>query len=86
MIRPISTADVAAPMALAGDTATPVVPIGGNTGVSGGTHAPGAALMALEPMNAIRETRTEARVAVLGAGWSSNGCTRPGRTMGLPFR
>ena len=68
VVRPADTGEVSALMTLAADTATPVVPIGGNTGLNGGTHAPGAALLSLERLNRIREIRPEARVAVVEAG------------------
>ena len=68
VLRPASTSEVSALMALAQETATPIVPISGNTGLSGGAHAPGAALLSLERMNRIREIRPAARVAVVEAG------------------
>lgn len=68
VVRPHDTAEVSALMALAQDTGTPVVPIGGNTGVNGGAHAPGAVLLSLERMNRIREIRPDARVAIVEAG------------------
>lgn len=68
VLRPANTAEVAALMRLANETATPIVPVGGNTGLNGGTHATGAALLSLERMNRIREIRAEARVALVEAG------------------
>ncbi|MCB1357306.1 MAG: FAD-binding oxidoreductase [Maritimibacter sp.] len=68
VVRPADTAQVSALMALANETATPVVPIGGNTGVSGGAQAQGAVLLSLERLNRIREIRAKARVAVVEAG------------------
>lgn len=68
VLRPANRAEVAALLALAHETATPVVPIGGNTGLSGGTYAPGAALLSLERLNAIRDIRPEARIAIVEAG------------------
>ena len=44
------------------------MPIAGNTGLSGGAFAAGAALLSLERMNEIRAIREEARVAVVEAG------------------
>jgi FAD/FMN-containing dehydrogenase len=68
VVRPADTGEVSALMRLAHETQTPVVPIGGNTGLSGGTHAPGAALLSLERLNEIREIRAPARIAIVGAG------------------
>lgn len=68
VLRPGSTAEVSALMALAHATRQPVVPIGGNTGLNGGTQASGAALLSLERLDRIREIRPGARVAVAEAG------------------
>jgi FAD/FMN-containing dehydrogenase len=68
VIRPASTAELSAVMALAHDTATPVVPVSGNTGLAGGTYAEGALMLSVERLNTIREIRPEARVAIVGAG------------------
>ncbi len=68
VVRPADTGDVSALMKLADATLTPVVPIGGNTGLNGGTHAPGAVLLSLERLDRIREIRPDARVAVVEAG------------------
>ncbi len=68
VLRPADTAEVSALMQRARATGTPVVPIGGNTGLSGGTHAPGAALLSLERLNAIRDIRPAARIAIVEAG------------------
>lgn len=66
--RPASTAEVAAVMRLASETGTKVVPVGGNTGLNGGTHAEGALMLSLARMNRIREIRPAAKVAVVEAG------------------
>ncbi|WP_417267971.1 FAD-binding oxidoreductase [Celeribacter baekdonensis] len=68
VVRPNTTAEVSAIMALAHDTATPVVPMGGNTGLTGATAAEGALILSLERMNRIRDIRPEARIAVVEAG------------------
>ncbi len=68
VVRPADTGEVSALIALARDTATAVVPLGGNTGLNGGGHAPGAAVISLERLNRIREIRPEARTAVVEAG------------------
>ena len=68
VLRPGSIAEVSAILKLANDTRTPVVPVAGRTGLTGGTAAPGALLLSLERMKAIREIRPAARVAIVEAG------------------
>jgi len=68
VVRPGSTDEVSRLMALAHETVTPVVPVSGNTGLAGGTYAEGALMISLDRMNAIREIRPAARVAVVEAG------------------
>jgi len=45
-----------------------VVPVSGNTGLSGGTRAEGALMLSLDRMNAVREVRPQARIAIVEAG------------------
>lgn len=66
--RPANTAGVSEILKLANETKTPVVPIGGNTGLVGGTHAPGALMVSLGRMNRIRDIRPDAHTAVVEAG------------------
>lgn len=68
VIRPATTDEVSQVIKVAAETATPVVPVGGNTGLCGGTFADGALMLSLERMNAVREIRADARVAVVEAG------------------
>src|SRR5690606_32693333 len=68
VLRPGNTAEVAAVMALAHATRTPVVPVAGNTGLAGGTHAPGQLMLSIDRLRAIREIRPEARTAIVEAG------------------
>lgn len=68
VVRPASTAEVAAVMALAHETGTPVVPVSGLTGLTGGAHAPGQLMLSLDRLNRIRAIRPEGRVAVVEAG------------------
>ncbi len=68
VLRPGSTSEVSAVLRLAHEAGVPVVPVGGNTGLSGGTQAEGALMLSLERMRAIREVRPEARLAVVEAG------------------
>ncbi len=68
VLRPGSTAEVAACVRLAAAAGVPVVPIGGNTGLVGGTMTTGGLLISLERLNRIREVRAGARVIVAEAG------------------
>lgn len=68
ILRPATTAEVAAILTLANETGTPIVPVSGNTGLAGGTRAEGAIMLSLDRMNRIRELRTDARIAIVEAG------------------
>ncbi len=68
VVRPGTTAEVAATMRLAHRTGTPVVPIAGNTGLVGGTYAEGVLMLSVERLNRVREIRQEARLAIVEAG------------------
>ena len=68
VVRPGSTAEVAAILRLANETGTAVVPVSGNTGLAGGTTAEGAIMLSLDRMNRIREVRPAARIAIVEAG------------------
>ena len=68
VVRPANTAEVSAVMRVAFETGTPVVPVGGNSGLAGGTRADGALMLSLERMNTIREIRAPARIAIVEAG------------------
>ncbi|SMX38183.1 FAD-binding oxidoreductase [Maliponia aquimaris] len=66
--RPRSTAEVSEVVRLAAATGVAVVPVSGNTGVSGGTYAEGAVMLSLDRMNRVEQIRPEARLAVVQAG------------------
>ncbi len=66
--RPAATPEVARIVRLANQTGTPLVPVGGNTGLSGGSAGEGAIMVSLDRMTAVREIRPEARIAVVEAG------------------
>jgi FAD/FMN-containing dehydrogenase len=68
VLRPRTTAQVSGIMTLAYAQNITVVPVAGNTGLSGGTRAEGAIMLSLDRMNAVREIRPEARLAVVEAG------------------
>ncbi|SFD25115.1 FAD-binding oxidoreductase [Tropicimonas isoalkanivorans] len=68
VVRPANTAEVADVVRIVSEAGVAIVPVGGNTGLCGGTYASDAIMVSLERMNAIREIRPEARVAVVEAG------------------
>lgn len=68
VLRPADTAQVAAVLRLAHETGTPVVPVGGNTGLNGGTHAEGALMLSLARLDRIREINPAARTVTAEAG------------------
>ncbi|WP_373355066.1 FAD-binding oxidoreductase [Pseudoroseicyclus sp. CXY001] len=69
LLRPGSTAEVAALLALATEHRQPVVPVSGHTGLTGGTRAgPGEVLISTERLDAIRRISAEERLAEVEAG------------------
>ena len=68
VVRPRSTSEIAEVVKLANRTGTPIVPISGNTGLTGGTQADGSIMLSLDRMSAIREIRPQGRVAIVEAG------------------
>lgn len=68
VIRPADTAQVSAALRIAARHGVPVVPVGGNTGITGATYTQCGLMVSLERMNRIREIRSDARLAVVEAG------------------
>ncbi len=68
VLRPASTVEVSQIMRLASETGAAVVPASGNTGLVGGTHAPGRLVLSVDRMRAIREIRPGAQLAIVDAG------------------
>ncbi|MCU0905291.1 MAG: FAD-binding oxidoreductase [Tabrizicola sp.] len=68
VVRPASTAEVAACVRIAAQHGVPVVPISGNTGLVGGTMTRGGLMLSLERMNRIREVKRDARLVIAEAG------------------
>jgi len=68
VLRPASTAEVSGILALAHAEGAPIVPVGGNTGLTGGAIAPGGLILSLARMNRIRDIRPAARIAIAEAG------------------
>ncbi len=68
VVRPGSTAEVSALVRACGSAKVPIVPISGNTGLTGGGHAEDSVMVSLERMNRIEEIRKDARIAIVEAG------------------
>lgn len=68
VVRPGTTEEVAACVKLAAQYSTPIVPISGNTGLTGGTFTEGGLMISLERMNRIRAVNPDTRTAQVEAG------------------
>jgi FAD/FMN-containing dehydrogenase len=68
VLRPGSTAEVAAALRIATDHRLPVVPAGGRTGLVGGCMTEGGLMLSLDRMAAIRAVRPATRLIVAEAG------------------
>ncbi|MFK4446281.1 FAD/FMN-containing dehydrogenase [Caballeronia udeis] len=71
VVRPSSTEDVAAALALCSDARVPVVPRGGNTGLCGGATpdaSPANVILSLDRMHAVRSIDTIGNTMVAEAG------------------
>ena len=68
VVRPGSTAEVAACVKIAAQHSVPVVPISGNTGLVGGTMTQGGLMLTLERMNRIRQVKRDAKLVIAEAG------------------
>lgn len=68
VVRPADTAQVADVVRIAARAGLAIVPLGGNTGLVGGTANSGALMISTERMTAIRDVRPEAGTAVVEAG------------------
>lgn len=66
--RPGSTAEVAETVKCAARHGVPVIAISGNTGLTGATYTDGGLLLSTERLNAIRDIRPDARIAIVEAG------------------
>ncbi|MFP2871919.1 FAD-binding oxidoreductase [Acetobacter tropicalis] len=68
VVRPATTNEVASILNFANTHGLPVVPISGNTGLSGGTACNNSLVLSLERMNRIRSLSPSTRIAVVEAG------------------
>ena len=68
VVRPGSTAEVAACVKIAAQHSVPIIPISGNTGLVGGTMTTGGLMLTLERMNRIRQVKRDAKLVIAEAG------------------
>ena len=68
VVRPASTKEVSNILSVCYKHNISMVPIAGNTGLSGGTHAEGSVMISLERLNQIRSIKKESHVAIVEAG------------------
>lgn len=68
VLRPGTTAEVSAVLQIAHAEGVAVVPLGGNTGLNGGTHAEGALMLSLARLGRIRAFDAESRSVTAEAG------------------
>ena len=81
-----SAQDVSEVLRIAQDTAAPVVPRGGGSGLAGGAMGgPGEIVLSLERMNRVREISVEDRWAVVEAGVINNDLNEEAKKHGLWF-
>lgn len=68
VLRPGSTADVAAVLKIANYSGTPIVPVSGNTGLTGATSNDGALMLSVDRLNKVRSIDPEGRSITVEAG------------------
>lgn len=68
VVRPSTSEEVSEVVKACAEASVPVVPVAGNTGLAGGASADRAVMISVERLNAIREIRSEARIAIVEAG------------------
>ena len=68
VVRPGSTEEVSKIVKLARTFQSKIVPVGGNTGLTGGTHSDDAISISMERMNKIHEIRLNSKIAIVEAG------------------
>ena len=68
VVRPSNTAQVQAIARACSASDIAMVPVGGNTGLAGGTKAQDAIMISLDRMNVIREIKSNSHIAVVESG------------------
>ena len=67
VVRPASTEEVSKVIKLAITFKAKIVPVGGNTGLNGGTYSDDAISISMERMNKIHEIRLNSKIAIVEA-------------------
>ena len=68
VVRPANTAEVSEVMTYAYDHDLTVVPVSGNTGLTGATANEGAVMLSVDRLNTIEDIDTDGRTVTVGAG------------------
>jgi len=68
VVKPASTLEVSQVVRACYENEVTIVPISGNTGLSGGTSANNAVMLSLERLNNIQKIEPQSRIAVVDAG------------------
>ncbi|MFT5111119.1 MAG: FAD/FMN-containing dehydrogenase [Parasphingorhabdus sp.] len=68
VVRPADSQEISKIIKLANEASTPVVPIAGGTGLTGGTYAQDAILVSVDRLNKIMSINVEGRTAVVESG------------------
>ena len=68
VVRPASTLEVSRVVEVCYENKVPIVPISGNTGLSGGTSANNSVVISLERLNKIKDIKQSSRIAIVQAG------------------
>ena len=68
VVKPSSTLEVSKVVKACYQHRVPIVPISGNTGLSGGTSANNSVVISLERLNKIKDIKISSRIAVVQAG------------------
>ena len=88
VVKPASTAEVSEIVRAAYDSRMPIIPIGGNTGLSGGTFSGpkrNSILISLERLNRIRKICLDSRTAIVEAGTILDDLHHAAKRYGLVF-
>ena len=68
VVKPASTPEVSQVVRACYESEVAIVPISGNTGLSGGTSANNAVMLSLERLNKIQKIKPQSQVAIVDAG------------------
>lgn len=85
VVRPADTREVSQVMRYASTNHIPVVPVAGNTGLTGGSQANGKLVLSVERLSMIGEINVAARVTTMGAGVVVDAIDAAAEAHGLTF-